>query len=205
MRRFKAFFAAALLTLGVVACGGGKIPPTRYYALELPAAPAPQAGASFSAAVVPFRADSMLTQDRIVYRPTKQEVGYYEYHRWAEDPRAAVTNAVIERLRASGAFKNVVIFDGRTQADFVVRGRIERLEEVDYETGVKANVEISAELLDMTTNRAAWTGSASTTRPVAVSEVKAVVTQLSDAVNEAVTKLADGIAEAMKTAKPAAD
>ena len=59
MRRFKAFFVTTLLVLGIVACGGGKIPPTRYYALELPAAPAPQsAGPAYSAAVLPFKAES---------------------------------------------------------------------------------------------------------------------------------------------------
>ena len=109
--------------------------------------------------MTPFRAERMLTQDRIVYRPSRQEVGYYEYHRWAEDPRSAVTSAIIERLRASGAFSSVALFDGRTRSDFLLRGRIERLEEVDYEEGVKAYAAISAELLDATNQRVVWEGS----------------------------------------------
>ena len=145
----------------------------------------------------------MLNQDRIVYRPTKQEVGYYEYHRWAEDPRTAVTTAMIERLRANGAFKSVVVFDGRTRSDFVLRGRIERLEEVDYEDGVKAYAAISAELLDASNQRVVWEGSASASRTVGVSDVSAVVAQLSDAVNESVMKLSGEITEQMKTAQPA--
>ncbi len=206
MRRFKTFLAAILLSFGAVACGGGKIPPTRYYALELPAAPAPSpAGQGFSAAVMPFRAERMLNQDRIVYRPTRQEVGYYEYHRWAEDPRSAVTSAVIERLRASGAFQSVALFDGRTRSDFVLRGRVERLEEVDYDGGVKAHASIAAELLDATNQRVIWEGSASATRTVGTSDVHAVVEQLSAAVNESVTKLSGEIAERMKSAKPAAE
>ena len=60
---------------------------THYYKLDLPPAPASsRAEGAATAIVAPFRGSKMLTQDKIIYRPSRQEVGFYEYHRWAEDP-----------------------------------------------------------------------------------------------------------------------
>ena len=73
----------------------------------------------------------MLIQDRIVYRPAQGEVGFYEYHRWAEDPRDTLTKSLIQHLRSRGAFTNVVLFDGRSKTDYIIRGTLERLEEID--------------------------------------------------------------------------
>ena len=36
--------------------------------------------------IEPFQTTGLLRQDRIVYRPSPVEVGFYEYHRWAERP-----------------------------------------------------------------------------------------------------------------------
>ena len=57
-----------------------------------------------------------------------------------------MTNAVIERLRASGDFARVKPYDGRPDIEYVLSGRLEKLEEIDYEGGVKVEVAISAQM-----------------------------------------------------------
>ncbi len=191
--------------LAMLGCGGGKIPPTHYYALSLPPAPAPADQAlPHTLVVMPLRTSSMLTQDRIVYRPAPEEVGYYEYHRWAQDPREAVTNALIDKLRASGAFSSVVRFDGRTRSDYVLRARIDRLEEVDFEGGVKVYSGMSAELLDGATMRVVWEGSATSEAQVATSDMNAVVRQLSEATSQTLDKLTRSMADGVRNAAPPA-
>jgi ABC-type uncharacterized transport system auxiliary subunit len=190
--------------LAMLGCGG-KIPPTHYYALSLPPAPAPAAESlPYTLVVMPLRTSSMLTQDRIVYRPSPEEVGYYEYHRWAQDPRESVTNALIDKIRASGAFSSVARFDGRTRADYVLRVRIDRLEEVDFEEGVKVYSGLSAELLDGATMRVVWEGSATSEAQVGNSEMQAVVRQLSEATGQTLDKLTQSLAESVRNAPPPA-
>lgn len=204
MGQFKKILPFVAL-LALFGCVGGKIPPTRYYALSLPAAPAPAAEAlPHTLVVMPLRTSSMLTQDRIVYRPAPEEVGYYEYHRWAQDPRESVLTALIDKTRASGAFSSVARFDGRTRSDYVLRARIDRLEEVDFEGGVKVYSGLSAELLDGATMRVVWEGSATSDAQVATSEMNAVVRQLSEATNQTLDKLTRSMAESVRNAPPPA-
>jgi ABC-type uncharacterized transport system auxiliary subunit len=185
--------AAALLLATLTACGG-KIPPTNYYVLELPAPEAkPPDSLPYTAVVMPFRASEMLLQDRIVYRESPSQVGFYEYHRWAEDPRTTILRSLLNQLRAKGSFDRVVAFEGRTNVDYVVRGRLEQLEEIDYGGGVSVQVKISAQLIDASSNRPVWTDTAEATGPVSTSEVRAVVEQMSSAMRTAVGRLVEGI------------
>lgn len=194
-----------LIAFVMLGCGGGKIPPTRYYALDLPPAPAPAANPlPHTLVVMPVRTSSMLTEDRIVYRPAPEEVGYYEYHRWAQDPRESVTNALIDKVRASGAFSSVARFDGRTRSDYVLRARIDRLEEVDFENGVKVYSGLSAELLDGSTMRVVWEDSVTSDAQVPASEMNAVVRQLSEATNRTLDQLTQSLAAGVRNAPPPA-
>jgi ABC-type uncharacterized transport system auxiliary subunit len=193
-----------LVFLAMLGCGG-KIPPTSYYTLSLPPPPAPAANPlPHTLVVMPVRTSSMLAEDRIVYRPTPVEVGYYEYHRWAQDPRESVTTALIDKIRASGAFSSVARFDGRTRSDYVLRARIDRLEEVDFESGVKVYSGLSAELLEGSTMRVVWEGSATADAQVATSEMNAVVRQLSEATNRSLDQLTRSLADGVRNAPPPA-
>lgn len=60
-----------------------------------------------------------------------------------------MTNTVAERLRASGNFAQVKLYDGRSDVDYVLSGRLEKLEEVDYQGGVKVEVAISAQMTNL--------------------------------------------------------
>ena len=183
------FCVVLLMFAGLYGCGS-KIPPTNYYVLEFPQAPRAQIGTGHASVVVmPFRASPMLMQGRIVYRPASGQVGFYEYHRWAEDPRQTITSTLIGRLQALQTFEAVVPFDGRTKADYILQGRIEKLEEVDFDGGVKVNVKLSVEVISFDERKPVWQGVSEQTGQVVVGEVSAVVTEMSRAALAGLDKL----------------
>ena len=162
-----------------------------YYTLNLPAPPDPPAAESVHAAVAirEFRAPAYLRQGAIVYKPSPEQIGFYAYDRWAINPCEFVTNSVIERLRASGDFARVKPYDGRPDVEYVLSGRLEKLEEIDYAGGVKVEVAISAQLTNLATGLTVWTSAASEVGDVNKRDVPAVVSEMNRAMERAITKL----------------
>jgi uncharacterized lipoprotein YmbA len=193
----------AVLILFGAGCGG-TIPKTRYYVLAVPA-PAPQAreASPFTAAVMPFRAPDQLEQDRIVYRPSAVEIDFYEYHRWAERPASTLTAAFVQRLRAQRLFSTAAVFDGKGRPDYLIRGRVDRLEEVDSPEGVSVRVELSAEAVDGKTLKTVWTSAASHSGPVTHGEVTAVVTEISRGVDACLAQLTTSLEAFVRSLPPA--
>jgi len=184
-----------LATLTISACLLGCVSRARfpaYYTLHAPpAADVPSAAASRpSLAVREFRSPEYLHQGAIVYRTSPEQVGFYQYHRWAVDPREFVTNAIIDRLRATGRFAEVRAYDGQSDLDFVLSGRIEKLEEVDYEGGVKVDVALSAQITDPRAGKTVWTNAASESARVDKRSVPAVVAEMSEVMDRTIQKLA---------------
>ena len=186
---------ATLATLAISACLMGCVSRARfpaYYTLHVPpAADVPSAAANRrSLAVREFRSPEYLHQGAIVYRTSPEQIGFYQYHRWAVDPREFVTNAIIDRLRATGRFAEVSAYDGQSDVDFVLSGRIEKLEEVDYEGGVKVEVALSAQITDPRAGKTVWADAASESAPVDKRSVPSVVAEMSQAMDRAIQKLA---------------
>lgn len=183
-----------LLTMAVpLALAGclGKVRYPTYYSLQLAPAMAARTTekATASIAVREFRSPEYLRRGAIVYRPTPEEVGFYEYNRWATEPARTVTEAVVDQLRASGSFTHVKIYDGRSDVDYVLTGSLERLDEVDYGGGVKVEVTLSAQLTESHTGKTVWENSASEIATVDKREVSAVVSNMTQAMNHTLVKL----------------
>src|SRR5215813_4310036 len=147
MKKNLAICFVLVAVIAVSGCGG-KIRYPNYYALNLPAPPDPpaQTGVRASLAVRQFRAPTYLRQGAIVYKTSPEQIGFYNYHRWAIDPRELVTNAVTEYLRASGHYSQVKSYDGHSDVSYLISGRLEKLDEVDYEGTVKVEVALSAQM-----------------------------------------------------------
>ena len=182
------FALTALITL--LGCGGAVKYPN-YYTLHVPTPPDPPApeGVRASLAVREFRSPTYLHQGAIVYKTSPEQIGFYNYHRWAVDPREFVTNAVAERLRASGNFTQVKQYDGRPDVDYVLSGRLEKLEEIDYEGGVKVEVAITAQMTSLGTGAAVWTNTVSEVGTVGQRDVPAVVSEMNRTMERAIEKL----------------
>jgi ABC-type uncharacterized transport system auxiliary subunit len=185
---------ATLATLTISACLLGCANRARfpaYYTLHVPpAVDVPSAaGSRPSLAVREFRSPAYLRQGAIVYRTSPEQVGFYQYHRWAVDPREFLTDAMIDRLRATGRFAEVRAYDGRSDVDFVLSGSLEKLEEVDYEGGVRVEVELSAQITDLRAGKTAWADVASESARVDKRNVPAVVAEMSQAMDRAIQKI----------------
>jgi ABC-type uncharacterized transport system auxiliary subunit len=181
--------------LVVLAGCGGAIKYPKYYTLNIPAAPLDARVTQLSGTVSVRRFESApyLRQKRIAYRPVPEEIGFYEYHRWAEDPAEAVTTAVIEALRSYHLFSSVKRYDGQGLQDYLLSGRVERLEETDYDGGAAVTTKLSAELTDLRTGATAWAGEATETLRVEESTVNAVVIQMNQAIEKSVNALVTGM------------
>ena len=183
--------ALALMVTLFALAGCGRVRYPAYYTLNLPAPPDPPAAENVrtSIAVREFQSPNYLRQGPIVYRTTPEEIGFYEYHRWAADPRTVVTNAVVDHLRAGGQFSMVSMYDGRPNNDYVFSGRLEKLEEVDSQEGVKVEVAISAQITRVATGVTVWSNAVSEIRPVPQRNVGGVVAEMNRTVDLALNKL----------------
>jgi len=185
----RAFVVSVVVGL-LAGCGSVQGPAITYYKLDIPPVPAP-AGPSVPVPlrIEPFRTTSLLRQDRIVYRPSPVEVGFYEYHRWAEPPNDTVTKALADQLTGRRLFQSVEISDGTERAEYVLRGSIDRLQEVDYKGAVTAQVTISVELEDPVRREKIWSSVATSERIVEKSDVQAVVTAMGQASQQSIERL----------------
>ena len=191
MKRNLAMIVVALSAIVPLAGCAGKVGRANYYTLNLPAPPDPPVAknAHTTVAIREFRAPAYLRQGAIVYKPSPEQIGFYAYHRWAINPCEVVTNSVIERLRASGDFAQVKPYDGRPDVEYVLSGRLEKLEEVDYEGGVKVEVAISAQMTNLVTGATVWTNAVSEVGDVNKSDVPAVVSEMNRTMERAIEKL----------------
>ena len=185
---------AVVFTLAVstalVGCAG-EIKYPSYYTLNLPAPPDPPAaeGVRASVAIREFRSPAYLRRGAIVYKSSPEQIGFYNYDRWAVDPRDFVTNAVADQLRANGTFAQVKLYDGRGDIDYILSGRLERLEELDYDGGVKVQVAISAQMTKFATGETVWSNEAAEVGTVAQRNVPAVVSEMSRTMERTIDKL----------------
>src|ERR1700724_157637 len=207
MRRTVTTIVFSVAALVILASCGGRVRYPNYYTLNLPAPPDPPPAENVHAAVAirEFRAPAYLRQGAIVYKPSPEQIGFYAYHRWAINPCEFVTNSVIERLRASGDFARVKPYDGRPDTQYVLSGRLEKLEEIDYEGGVKVAVAISAQMTNLATGATVWTNAVSEVGDPSKRDVSAVVAEMNRTMDRAITKLLSPIPVDVATAPAAVD
>ena len=160
MKKLRPVLAGALILAG---CGSVRYPTS--YVLNFPPPPrsAPSAASLGPVTIRELRCPEYLCEGRIVYRPSPEEVGFYEYHRWAMNPRQAITEYVEDGLRARSLFQSVTVRERSSETAYVLSGNIERLEEVDEGRDVRAVCTISAQLLDTRTGSVVWNETASET------------------------------------------
>ena len=84
---------AVVLTGALVLAGCGSVRYPTSHVLNFPP-PVPQAtpsdGVLRPVAIREFRCPEYLCEGRIVYRSSPEEVGFYEYHRWATNQKTSL-------------------------------------------------------------------------------------------------------------------
>jgi len=193
MKMLATAFLGALVLAG---CGRVRYPTS--YALNFPP-PNPQAAPSNGTlgpvAIRELRCPEYLCEGRIAYRTSPEEVAFYEYHRWAMDPRQAITQYLEDRLRAQSLFNSVTVHERGSEAAYVLSGNIQRLEEVDHGRDVRAVCTISAQLLDTRTKSVVWSHTESETVQVEKRDIRGVVSSLSAAAQSAADRLLNSMTQ----------
>jgi ABC-type uncharacterized transport system auxiliary subunit len=201
-----AIATACTLTLLIAGCSG-KVRYPSYHTLSI--APSLKSDASVtprpvSLAVRRSETPAYLRQGRIVYSEAPGEIGFYEYHRWAADPGATVTTAVVDSLRSSHMFSFVAPYDGPDRPDYLLTGRLVKLDEIDYGGGVKVEAKLSAELTNLRTGAVVWTGDAAETSKVDCRDVNSVVNEMSHALQGSIDRLLESMEQQVSGANVSA-
>ncbi len=193
MSRAKLVSCASFAGMFVIltACGG-KIHYPSYYVLNLPRA-APQPGPSKplkgSVAIRQFAAPRFLRAGPIVYRQSPEQLGFYNYDRWAIDPRSTVTTAFLQVLEARSIFQSVRPFDGGATSDYLITGTLDDLEEVDQGRQVFINVSITAQLVNVKTGDFVWSDVSSESTSLEDHTMPRLIAGMSQAADQAITNL----------------
>ena len=192
MRNSKLILTIGLMTAIVSLAGcAGKIRYPSYYVLNVPSVvPAAQSVPVLgSVAVREFEAPRFLREGPIAYRPSAEQLDFYDYHRWAEDPRRVVTAAMVKQMRARGIFQSVDVFDGRASSECLLTGTVDHLEEVDRGTSVSIEVTLSARLINLRTGEVLWQDTSSQTAKLDQRSVAGIVAEMSQDLGSAVGNL----------------
>jgi len=188
-------------TLLILTACGSKIRYPSFYALNLPA-PTPHSvesrPLSGSVAVHEFSAPRFLRAGPIVYRPSPEQLGFYNYNRWAVDPRHAVTSGFVQALASRGIFQSVRMFDGSTTPEYLITGTLDHLEEVDREHQVLVNVAISAQLINIKTGDVVWRDTSSQIISLEKRAMVDLVSGMSQSTDQVITNLISSMQERLR-------
>jgi ABC-type uncharacterized transport system auxiliary subunit len=164
--------AVVIMLAAISQSGCGAARPSKYYQLD---APAPAATSPdplpISLLVGRISSSRLYHDDRIIYETTPLEMGMYEYHRWAEPPSDIVQGMLVQTLRASGQYRSVDRLGSSARGDYILRGRLLALEEVDH-PNITARVSFDLELFSLKTGTTIWTQSYSHDETVSAIETK---------------------------------
>ena len=101
--------------------------------------------------------------------------------------RAALLSVRAEHVsvHAEQTFKSAELYDGRGDAEFLLTGTLDHLEELDNGGSVSVDVRISAALKKLKTGDVIWSGISSKTSAVGQRSVPGVVAAMSRELSEA--------------------
>jgi ABC-type uncharacterized transport system auxiliary subunit len=128
----------------------------------------------------------------IAYRVGANEIGTYQYSRWAEPPVDLLKGELIRVLRATGDYQSVASLGSTSGGQFVIRGRLFDFEEVDTGT-ISGLVSMEFELYDRKSGKVVWSHSYSHSEPVQGKEISAVVTALDLNLERGLKEVAAGL------------
>ena len=91
-----------------------------------------------------------------MYSSAGQNMGTYEYQRWAQPPTEMMQEVLFRELRASGRYRSVNSLRSNAHGDYLLRGQLYDFKEVSGSPLV-ARVAVEFELRDTKTGTTVWT------------------------------------------------
>ena len=173
------FISIAALAAGLLTgCGAAR--PSKYYQLTIPGDAAPAAERSpypVTLLLGPLRASHLYREDHIVYSSSGQNMGTYEYQRWAEPPTEMLVDVLLRDLRASGRYRAVDVLRSNSHGDYILYGRLYDFKEISA-SPLMARLTVDLELRETKTGSTVWTHYYSHDEPVSGKDISAVVAAL---------------------------
>ena len=190
----KALFCGLLLSV-TVSAGCGATRPSKYYQLTVPADAPPVSGAGpyhVTLMLAPITSSHLYREDHIVYTDSGQDMGVYQYQRWAEPPTEMIRDVLLRDLRASNRFEGVYTWASNMRGDYLLRGHLYDFREVSGSSLV-ARVTLELELREARTGATVWTRFYTHDEPVARKDISAVVEALDHNVQKGIAEFRAGL------------
>lgn len=181
----------------------GSVPSTYYYRVNTDDAPATPANSPIPVvlAVGAFEADVVYESDRIVFRNSPFEVQYYHYRRWVAPPKKLVSDAVLNRFKSAGAFREVLQQPTTSATDYLLTGKILSFEEWDEADSWFGSVKIAFELYDAKTNDLVWQKTYSERKRAGDKQPVAVVQSISESLDVVIQNVLTDVARQLRPAQ----
>ena len=193
MQRMARLLFISALSLSLNSCAKSK--PIHYYIVGLPVAPTLTTSAQpVSLLVGNIGGADIYRQTPIIYRIGTNEIGAYQYSRWAEPPVELVKDKLIRILSASGDYQSVTSLGSNSNGQFVVRGRLYEFAEVDG-ANITGLVSMEFELYDRKSGKTLWTHFYSQSEPAQSKDIPAVVTALDTNLDRGLKEVAAGLSQ----------
>src|SRR5258708_37900137 len=122
------FLICALLVAG---CGAAR--PASYYQLTAPsnnAADPPSDAFPVTIVMGPLTSSHLYREDHIVYSSNGENMGIYEYQRWAEAPTEMIQDVIFRSLRASGPYRSVHSLRSSVRGHYLLHGHLYPFKEI---------------------------------------------------------------------------
>ena len=100
----------------------------------------------YSVRIDPFLIAGSISGNKIAVRNNSNEIQYYFYHFWAENPAAAIRYFLFKKIKQSMLFEHCNLRTGFSPADYLITGRIDHLERFKSEGNYYAHLNMTLEL-----------------------------------------------------------
>ena len=196
---------ALLLLCAGLSAGCGAARPARYYELTVPREKETDPpGPVYEVRLLlgPIIASHLYREDHIVYGTTTEQMGTYEYERWAEPPTEMIQDVLLRALRASGRYRSVYAQRSSIRGDYLLHGELYDFKEITG-SAMSARLVLELELRDTRTGITVWTHLYNHDEPVSGKGVSEVVAALDHNVQRATNEFTASLAQYFSTHPPA--
>lgn len=183
--------AAFLVFVGLLAVGCGATRPSKYYELAPPndlSSIKTNDPLPITLLIGRLKASHLYREDRIVYSTKSEQMGTYEYQRWAEPPTEMIEQMLLRELRASGRYEGIYSLSSERKGDYLLHGSLFDFKEVSSDS-VLARVTLDLELREIKTGNTVWTHNYTHDEPANSKDILAVVAALDRNVQRAVSEI----------------
>ena len=189
--KMTAKIALSMLVLTAsLAAGCGAARPSKYYQLTVPAdLPATTNSNPLPITLLIGRvtAPALYREDQIVYSSGAENMGTYEYQKWAEPPTEMIAEVMLRQFRASGRYHGVYTLRSDIHGDFLLHGHLYDFKEVAG-SPLLGRVTMELELRDIKTGAVVWTHFYRHDEPASGKDVGAVVAALDKNVQQGIAE-----------------